>query len=208
MQVARSLGLPESMVRVVVPYVGGAFGGKDENHVQIHAALLAQATGQPVRLIRSREESILTHVKRHPIRTRYRSGATKDGLLTAIDVECISDGGPYANMSAHVLYVCALHVSGPYHVPNLRVEAHSVYTNNPIGGAMRGFGIPQANFACEQQMDALAQKLGIDPIELRLRNGLETGMKVPVPGVKLLHGEGMEKLAHGSCRDVRLARSR
>ena len=113
-QIARSLGLPEAKVRVIVPYVGGAFGGKDETHVQIHAALLAQATGRPIRMIRTREESIRTHVKRHAITIRHRLGATKAGILTAIQVTAYGDGGPYANMTKQVMEVFAIHASGRY----------------------------------------------------------------------------------------------
>jgi CO/xanthine dehydrogenase Mo-binding subunit len=190
-QIARSLGLSEHKVRVIVPYVGGAFGGKDEVHVQIHAALLAYKTHHPVRLIRSREESIRTHVKRHPTTIRFRSGATKDGLLTAIEVEAIGDTGPYANMGKQVMHVLANHVSGPYVVPSARIEAYTVFTNNPICGAMRGFGMPQAHFACECQMDALARETGLDPLEIRLRNGLTNGSKLPI-GVTVANGEDIK----------------
>ena len=186
-QIARTLAVPENSVRVIVPYIGGAFGGKDEVHVQTLAALLACKTQRPVRLIRSREESIKTHVKRHPTTIRFRSGATKDGLLTAIEVEAIGDTGPYANMGKQVMHVLANHVSGPYIVPSARIEAFTVFTNNPICGAMRGFGMPQAHFACECQMDALARETGLDPLEIRLRNGLTNEFKLPI-GVTVANG--------------------
>ena len=189
-QVARSLGVAESQVRVVVPYVGGAFGGKDETHVQIHAALLTQATGKPVRLIRSREESIRAHVKRHPITVKHKLGATKDGKLTAIKVEGYADGGPYANMTSQVMEVFIIHASGPYFVPNSRVDAYAVITNNPAGGAFRGFGMPQAQFASERQMDELASQLNMDPVQLRLLNGIQTGQK-KATGVTALDASGM-----------------
>jgi CO/xanthine dehydrogenase Mo-binding subunit len=189
-QVARSLGIPENKVRVITPYIGGAFGGKDEAHVQIHAALLAQATGRPVKIIRSREESILTHVKRHPVVIRYRSGAKVDGRLTAVHVEAIGDTGPYVNAGREVMGLVAEIAGGPYRIPNARLEASTVFTNNPICGAMRGFGIPQAAFACEAQMDALAHALQIDPLEIRLRNGLDTGTVLPT-GVAVRQGGGM-----------------
>lgn len=194
-QIARSLGVPETAVRVIVPYVGGAFGGKDETHVQIHAALLAQATGRPVQLIRTREESLLTHVKRHPIVVRYRTGATSEGLLTAIEVEAHGDGGPYANMTRQVMEVFAIHASGPYYVPASRVQAYSVLTNNPAAGAMRGFGMPQAHFACEQQMDLLARQLDLDPVRIRELNAIETGGKLAT-GVTALDASGMRTSLH------------
>jgi CO/xanthine dehydrogenase Mo-binding subunit len=182
-QVAVALGIPENRVRVITPYVGGAFGGKDEVHVQVHAALLAHVTGRPVRLIRSREESIRTHVKRHPIRVRHKVGATRNGLLTAIQVEAIGDTGPYVNAGTEVMSVLAATASGPYHIPAARIDAFTVLTHNPICGAMRGFGIPQGTFAGERQLDKLSRELGIDPLELRLRNGLETGTVLPTGAV-------------------------
>jgi CO/xanthine dehydrogenase Mo-binding subunit len=191
MQIARALGLPENQVRVITPHIGGAFGGKDEAHVQIHAALLAQASGRPVRIIRSREESILTHVKRHPVIIRYRSGITRDGKLTAVHAEAIGDTGPYVNAGRDVMNFVAATLSGPYEIPNARLESFTVFTNNPICGAMRGYGIPQASFAYEAQMDALARSIGMDPLEIRLRNGLETGMQVPT-GVTIREGRGMK----------------
>lgn len=191
LQIARALGMPENRVRVITPHIGGAFGGKDEAHVQIHAALLAQASGRPVRIIRSREESILTHVKRHPVIIRYRSGITRDGKLIAVHAEAIGDTGPYVNAGRDVMNLVAATLSGPYYVPNARLEAYTVFTNNPICGAMRGYGIPQASFAYEAQMDALARTIGMDPLEIRVCNGLETGMQVPT-GVTIREGRGMK----------------
>jgi CO/xanthine dehydrogenase Mo-binding subunit len=194
-QIARALGVPENRVRVITPFIGGAFGGKDEAHVQIHAALLAQATGRPVRMVRTREESIRTHVKRHPVRISYTTGATRDGLLTAIRVEAIGDTGPYLNAGAEVMSVLAASVFGPYTVPNARIDAYTVLTHNPICGAMRGFGIPQGMFACERQMDKLAHQLGIDPLQIRLLNGLETGVMLPT-GAILREGRPMKACLH------------
>jgi xanthine dehydrogenase molybdenum-binding subunit len=179
MQIARALGVPDHEIRVVTPHIGGAFGGKQEAHVQIHAALLARRTGRPVRIVRSREESIRTHVKRHPITVHYTTGATAEGDLVAIVVEAVGDTGPYVNAGADVMSVLAQTVSGPYRVPHARIEAFTVHTNNPIGGAMRGFGIPQGAYACEQQMDLVADAVGIDPLELRLRNIVATGDHLP-----------------------------
>jgi CO/xanthine dehydrogenase Mo-binding subunit len=198
-QIARALGIPENRVRVITPQIGGAFGGKDEAHVQIHAALLAQATGKPVKIVRTREESILTHVKRHPVIVRYRSGARQDGRLTAVHVEAIGDTGPYVNAGREVMGLVAEMAGGPYQIPNARLEALTVHTNNPICGAMRGFGIPQAAFACEAQMDALARALNIDPLEIRLRNGLETGTILPT-GVAVREGRGMKACLQEAAR--------
>ncbi len=200
-QIARALGIFENQVRVITPYIGGAFGGKDEAHVQIHAALLAQATRQPVKVVRSREESIRTHVKRHPIRVHYKSGATKDGRLTAIHVRAIGDTGPYVNAGAEVMSVLAASVFGPYNVPNARIEALTMHTHNPICGAMRGFGIPQGMFACERQMDKLARELGVDPFAIRALNGLETGATLPT-GAVLREGRPMK-----ACLEEAAARS-
>jgi CO/xanthine dehydrogenase Mo-binding subunit len=186
-QIARALALPEDRVRVIVPFIGGAFGGKDEAHVQIHAALLAHAAGRPVRILRSREESIRAHVKRHPITVRYRSGVTKDGRLVAVDVTVIGDTGPYVTAGAEVMSLAATMAGGPYDIPNARLEAYTVLTNNPVCGAMRGFGIPQSAFARERQMDELARAVGMDPLEIRLRNALITGSELPT-GARIREG--------------------
>lgn len=179
MQIARSLGVAAHSVRVVTPYVGGGFGAKDECHVQIHAALLAQATGKPVQLIRTREESILTHVKRLPFIVKHRMGATSAGKITALQIDVIGDTGPYENAGRFIMNFASTVASGPYYIPNARIEGVVVRTNNPVGGAMRGFGGPQVALAYEGQMDALAKKLGLDPLEVRLRNAIESGQMVP-----------------------------
>jgi CO/xanthine dehydrogenase Mo-binding subunit len=180
MQIARSLKIPEHTVRVVTPFVGGGFGAKDEAHVQIHVALLAQATGKPVRMIRSREESVLTHVKRLPVIVKHRLGATSDGKITAVEIETIGDTGPYENAGRYIMGFGASVSTGPYYVPNARIESFCVRTNNPIGGAMRGFGGPQVALAYEGQMDALAKELGLDPLEIRMRNAIELDQPTPM----------------------------
>ena len=190
-QIARALNLPENMVRVITPFIGGAFGGKDEAHVQIHAALLAQATNRPVSLIRSREESFLTHVKRHPVTIHYQTGATKDGKLTAIHVVSIGDTGPYVGAGEEVMGAIASVSFGVYKVPDARLEAYTVLTNNPICGAFRGFGVPQITFAIERQMDHLANKLNMDPVELRLKNCLKTGDRLPT-GIVIREAGGIK----------------
>lgn len=178
-QIARSLGIPEHKVRVITPYVGGAFGAKDEIHVQIHAALLTQRTGRPVKILRTREESILAHVKRHPIRTHHKLGATKDGRITAASITAIADTGPYMNAGLHVMWFVGTVAGGPYYLPNARVESLAVRTNNPIGGAMRGFGGPQVALAYESQMDELAKALNMDPVEVRRINAIQSGQVAP-----------------------------
>jgi CO/xanthine dehydrogenase Mo-binding subunit len=178
-QIARSLGIPEHKVRVITPYVGGAFGAKDEIHVQIHTALLTQATGKPVKILRTREESIRTHVKRHPIRVEHKLGATKDGVITAASIRAIADTGPYMNAGLHVMWFVGTVAGGPYYLPNVRVESLAVRTNNPIGGAMRGFGGPQVALAYEAQMDELAKVLDMDPVEVRRVNAIQSGQVTP-----------------------------
>ncbi len=195
MQIARALGLPESKVRVITPYIGGAFGGKDEAHVQIHAALLACAARRPVSLIRGRRESMLTHVKRHPFIVHCTTAADHDGRLLAVKVRAIADAGPYTNATHEVLNKFGEFIGGPYKVQNLEVELIGVRTNNPICGAFRGFGAPQAAFVYESQMDDLARKLGMDPLEIRLFNGVETGTKM-YTGVVVREGSAMKASLH------------
>jgi CO/xanthine dehydrogenase Mo-binding subunit len=174
-QIAAILGVPEPKVQVKVPPVGGGFGGKAELAVQPHAALLAMKTLRPVKVVRSREESIKAHVKRHPMTIHYKSGASSDGHLTAVQVEVIGDTGPYANAGFEVVGFATEMSTGPYQVPNGRLEGYTVLTHNPICGAMRGFGLPQVTFAYERQMDLLAERLGLDPLEIRLKNAIEQG---------------------------------
>ena len=183
MQIARSLNIPEQKVRVITPYVGGAFGAKDEVTVQIHAALLTQVTGRPVRILRSREESILTHVKRHPITVHHKLGATKDGKVTAVSIKAIADTGPYENSGIHVMWFVGTVAGGPYYFPNARIETLAVRTNNPLGGAMRGFGGPQVCLAHEGQMDELAKSLDMDPVEIRRINAVQSGQVTPNGGI-------------------------
>ncbi len=189
-QIARALGVPEAMVREITPHIGGAFGGKDEANIQIHAALLANQTKRPVRIVRTREESILTHVKRHPIKVKYRMGATKEGKLTAIHLVGIGDTGPYVNAGEEVMMVMGAYGFSPYFVPHAKTEAYTIFTNNPIGGAFRGFGVPQATLAFEGSMDALARELEMDPLEIRKINGLKTGQKFQ-PNSVVRQAEGL-----------------
>ena len=178
-QVAPCLGIPEELVRVTLAGVGGAFGSREDVHVQIHASLLALRTQRPVKMAYGREESFHGHVHRHPSRTWIRYGATREGRLVAADVRLLLDGGAYASSSPAVLANASTFAAGPYEVPNVRIEGTVVYTNNPPCGAMRGFGAPQVCFAYESALDQLAAVLGIDPVELRLRNAVRPGSVLP-----------------------------
>ena len=179
-QVAASLGLPLEKVRIVQAAVGGAFGGKEDICTQIHAALLAQATGRPVKLTLSRRESMRVHPKRHATRIWLKTAADADGCLLAVKVRIWGDTGAYASLGPHVIRRAATHASGPYAIPNADIVSYTVYTNNPPAGAFRGFGATQAQFAAECQMDLLAEKLGISPLEIRRRNALRVGSRTAV----------------------------
>jgi len=174
-EIAHCLGLPEERVRVIYPAIGGAFGGREDMSVQIALALAAWKLKRPVRIIWSRRESIIGHGKRHPSTIKTRWGAAKDGALVAVEVEMIADGGAYMYTSNKVLGNSAITCTGPYFVPNVKADIYGVYTNNVPTAAFRGFGAPQALFMAESQMNKLAEKLGMDPVELRLRNALKEG---------------------------------
>jgi selenium-dependent xanthine dehydrogenase len=174
-QIAACLGVPPSEVRVVGTVIGGSFGGKEDIAGQIHAALLAQATGRPVKLLFDRQESIVTHPKRHATQIKVRLGSRRDGTLVAVQTELYGDTGAYASVGPHVMERATTHSSGPYIAPNVRADCYAMYTNNPPAGAFRGFGALQAAFAIESAMDELAEQLGLNPIELRKRNALRVG---------------------------------
>ena len=178
-QIAPCLGLAAERVRVHLAGVGGAFGGREDVSMQIHAALLALHTNRAVKIVYNREESFTGHVHRHPSRTWVRHTATREGRIVSVDLKILLDGGAYASSSTAVAANAAAFACGPYDVPNARLEATAVYTNNPPCGAMRGFGAVQTCFAAEAQMDRLAEALGIDPIELRLLNALAPGDVLP-----------------------------
>ncbi len=178
-QIAPCLNLPPEKVRITLAGVGGAFGAREDIHMQIHACLLALRTGRPVKMSYGREESFLGHVHRHPARIWLRHGAARDGRLVTVDVRLLLDGGAYTSSSPAVLGNAATFAAGPYEVPNVRIEGTLVFTNNPPCGAMRGFGAPQVCFGHEAQMDKVAAALRMDPVELRLRNALHTGSVLP-----------------------------
>ncbi|MFK0173328.1 xanthine dehydrogenase subunit D [Streptomyces sp. NPDC090306] len=178
-QIAPVLGLPEDKVRMTLSGVGGAFGGREDLSMQIHACLLAMRTGKPVKIVYNRFESFFGHVHRHPARLHYEHGATRDGRLTHVRCRIVLDGGAYASASPAVVGNAASLGIGPYVVDDVDVEAVALYTNNPPCGAMRGFGAVQACFAYEAQMDKLASELGMDPVELRQLNAMEQGSLLP-----------------------------
>jgi CO/xanthine dehydrogenase Mo-binding subunit len=178
-QVAPCLGLEPEQVRLHLGGVGGAFGGREDLSIQIHAAMLALHTNRPVKMVYNREESFVGHVHRHPAWLHYEHRATRDGRLVCVRAHILLDGGAYASSSTAVISNAASFALGPYRVDNAQIEGTVVYTNNPPCGAMRGFGAVQTCFAAEAQMDRLAAELAIDPIELRLLNALEPGDVLP-----------------------------
>ena len=173
--IARAVGIPQSQIRIQGTMVGGGFGGKEDITVEIYLALLTKATQRPVKLVYTREESTLAHSKRHPYIIHHRTGVKQDGRITACRIKVISDSGAYPYLSPYVLLYTTVMAPGPYRVDNVQVDSVAAFTNNPFTSAFRGFGGPQACFAYEQQMDAIADALGIDRYELRRRNYVRTG---------------------------------
>jgi CO/xanthine dehydrogenase Mo-binding subunit len=174
-EVASVLSLPLDRVRIIQCATGGGFGGRLDITVQCLLALAAFYLKKPVKMVYSREEVFQVTSKRHPLRIQYKSGARRDGTLTAVEVDILGDTGAYASYGATVAIRSAVHATGPYQVPNVKVRSRMVYTNNSWSGAMRGFGVPQMAFAHESQMDLLARTLEMDPIEIRLKNCLQIG---------------------------------
>ena len=193
-QLAAVLGLPKEKVRLVMAGIGGAFGAREDLSMQAHACLLALKTGRPVKISYSRPESFVGHVHRHPGRLTYEHGADRDGRLVYVRARILLDGGAYASSSTAVIANATCFSVGPYECPNATIDGIVVYTNNPTCGAMRGFGSVQNCYAHEAQMDRLAAALGMDPVELRLRNAMKTGSEMitgqvidgPVPLAELL----------------------
>ncbi|WP_207929075.1 xanthine dehydrogenase subunit D [Actinomadura sp. 6K520] len=177
-QIAPCLGLAEDQIHMTLAGVGGAFGGREDLSMQIHAGMLALHTGRPVKMSYNRYESFFGHVHRHPAQMRYEYGATADGRLLYADVEIVLDGGAYTSSTMNVTGNAASLGVGPYEIPNIRIDAYGVYTNNPPCGAMRGFGAVQACFAYESMMDRLAAACGLDPVEIRRRNAVTQGSRL------------------------------
>jgi CO/xanthine dehydrogenase Mo-binding subunit len=194
-QIAHALGLPLEKVRVIYPAIGGAFGGREDMSLQIVLALAAWRLDQrgirrPVKTIWSREESMVGHHKRHPYFIHAKWGATKDGKVIAAEVDLKTDGGAYIYTSTKVMGNATLMCTGPYEIPNIKVDSYAIYTNNIPNGAFRGFGGPQGAFEAESQMSKLAEALGIDPVEIRKRNLLQEGSLLSVgtpipPGISI-----------------------
>jgi 4-hydroxybenzoyl-CoA reductase subunit alpha len=182
---AQAMDMPESSVRVIKPHVGGGFGGKIEtSSVEYTAAFLARKTGCPVKIVSTREEEFATTRRRHALTFYLKTGAKEDGTITARSCRSVMDGGAYNSLGIVTCYLTAIFLNIPYKTPNIRYEALRVYTNNPPCGAMRGFGAPQTHFAVEVQLDMMAEALGMDPMELRLKNSLRTGDETP-SGIKI-----------------------
>ncbi|GAA3462825.1 molybdopterin cofactor-binding domain-containing protein [Saccharothrix longispora] len=178
-QVAAALGLPLEKVRLTLSGVGGAFGGREDLSMQVHACLLALHTGKPTKMVYNREESFYGHVHRHPAVLHYEHGADRTGRLVYVRARIFLDGGAYASSTGAVVANAATLGIGPYDVPNATVDCWGVYTNNPPCGAMRGFGAVQAGFAYESQMDKLAHALGMDPVDVRIANAMAEGSVMP-----------------------------
>ena len=193
--VADALKIPLNRVQIVQSTLGGSFGGKDEVMTSMccRAALLATRTGKPVKMLNTREESMLESYKRHPYVLYYKWGAIRDGTITAMEIRCIADGGAYASMSPFVTWRSVVQATGPYYCENVKTDVYAAYTNNNYTGAMRGFGSPQVNFAIESMMDELAEEVGVSPLEIRLKNGFETGA-VTATGQRLTHTVSLKEV--------------
>ncbi|MEV0258275.1 molybdopterin cofactor-binding domain-containing protein [Streptomyces sp. NPDC050732] len=178
-QMCAALGLPPGKVRLTLSGVGGAFGGREDVSVQIHAALLALHTGRPVKMSYHREESFFGHVHRHPARMWFEHGATREGRLVFVRARLLFDGGAYTSTSQVVIANGSYFAAGAYDVPHVEIDGYSVFTNNPPCGAMRGFGAVQSCYGVESNLDKLARELALDPVELRVRNAMRTGTVLP-----------------------------
>ncbi len=185
--VAEVLAVPQNRVRVIGTYLGGGFGGKEDVTVEVYLGLLVLRTGRPVKMVWTRQESLLARAKRHPYAMRYRTAASARGEILAHDIALLSDSGAYAYLSALVLLYSTVTAAGPYRVPSVRVDARVAYTNNPPTSAMRGFGAMQMVFAYESQMDRVARALRLDPLRVRQLNALRRGDALPVGQVMETH---------------------
>ena len=178
-EIARMLGIDKSKVRVRATLVGGGFGGKEDMSVQHHAALAAWLLKKPVKIKLSRQESLIVHPKRHPMKMHIRLGADKTGRIKGMKAEIIADTGAYASLGGPVLQRACTHASGPYNYQNFEIDGYGYYTNNVPSGAFRGFGVTQSCFAIESALDEMAKKVGIDPFEIRMINALKPGDVMP-----------------------------
>lgn len=175
LEVAEAIGYDEEKVIIDNPAVGGSFGGREDLTLQAHLALAAIKTGCPVKISYSREESFYAHSKRHPIKMHLKTATDATGKLTACKATLYGDSGAYTSWAINVMRKAGVHITGPYEIPNVWVDSYAVYTNNPFAGAMRGFGATQVPVAYEQQMDLMAEALGISPYEIRMKNLFRQG---------------------------------
>ena len=199
-QIAHALALPEEQVRVIYPAIGGAFGGREDMSVQIVLALATHHLRRPIKIQWSREEFIQYHHKRHPISIRAKWGATREGKVVAAEATIIGDAGPYNYTSTKVMGNANLCATGPYEIPNIHLDTYGVITNNIPTGAFRGFGGPQGALAAEGQMNKLAEKLGIDPVEIRARNVFQEGSILSV-GTPLPKGVSIPQVVEAAARE-------
>lgn len=191
-EVCRALNISENSVNIINTAIGGAFGAREDITLQIHAALAAYYIKRPVKIVFTREESTVVHCKRHAIKMYYRTGAKKNGKLCALEARIFGDTGAYCSWGINILRKAAVHATGPYAVPNVDIESTAVYTNNSFSGAMRGFGAAQAAFAYESQMDMLAEKLAINPLQFRYMNCFKKG-SITATGQILESSVGIKK---------------
>jgi xanthine dehydrogenase molybdenum-binding subunit len=174
-QVAASLDIDESQVRITGALIGGGFGGKEDITSQIHAAMLTNVTRKPVKILYNRQESLIVHPKRHATQIKVKLGFKKDGTMVAAQTELFGDTGAYASLGEKVLTRATTHSTGPYIIPHVKADCFAMYTNNPPAGAFRGFGVLQSAFAIESLMDEVAESMKMDPVELRRKNALRSG---------------------------------
>ncbi|MEG1254519.1 molybdopterin cofactor-binding domain-containing protein [Clostridium sp.] len=191
-EVANCLNFSEDKVRIRNMVIGGAFGAREDINPQCHAALAAYLTKKPVKIIYTREESTISHSKRHPMKIYMKTGVKENGKLCALKCRIYGDTGAYASWGINVLRKAAVHATGPYNIENVDIRSMAVYTNNPYSGAMRGFGATQIPIATESQIDALAEKLGIHPLKFRYMNAFQVGDKT-VTGQVLKSSVGIKK---------------
>jgi len=193
--ISAALGLHLAKVQIIQSTLGGSFGGKDESATMLaaRAALLAQKTGRPVKILNSREDSIRQSYKRHAYTLYYKWGCKNDGSISAMEIKAVADGGAYTSMSPFVTWRSVVQAAGPYHCANVKTDIYAAFTNNNFTGAMRGFGSPQVNFAIESMIDQIAERTGQSPLQIRLMNGFENG-SVTATGQKLNHEVSLKQV--------------